>query len=155
MMRTAAAAGSIICAAMLMISCMMQNPPAPAGNTPGGEHTEITGPVWQWVQTLYNDDRNIVPADPENYTLQFMEDGTIRVKADCNQKGGTVSISPKEKRISIEITRSTMAFCPKGSLEEEFIKGLSAAVIYFIRNGDLFFDLKYDSGTMRFSKRRD
>ena len=155
MMRTAAVAGSIICAAMLMVSCMTQSPPASAGNTPGGEHMGITGPVWQWVQTLYNDDRNIVPDDPENYTLQFMEDGTVRVKADCNQKGGTVSISPKEKRISIEITRSTMAFCTKGSLEDEFVKGLSAAAIYFIKNGDLYIDLKYDSGTMRFLKQED
>jgi len=112
----------------------------------------ITGPVWQWAQTLYNDDRKVVPADPENYTVQFQEDGTISVKADCNVKGGTYSIPRGEKSISIEITQSTMAFCPEGSLEDEFVKGLSAAAIYFIQNGDLYLDLKYDSGTMRFSK---
>jgi heat shock protein HslJ len=152
MLRTTAVAGSIICAAMLMVSCMTQKPPAFAGNAPGGEHMGITGPVWQWVQTLYNDDRTVVPTDPENYTVQFQKDGTISVKADCNQKGGTVSIPPGENRISIEITHSTMAFCPKGSLEDEFVKGLSAAAIYFIKNGDLYIDLKYDSGTMQFLK---
>jgi heat shock protein HslJ len=116
------------------------------------KQVRITGPVWQWTQTLYNDDTKIVPADPENYTVQFQEDGAIGVKADCNQKGGTYSISPGEKAISIEITRSTMAACPEGSLEDEFVKGLSAAAIYFFRNGDLYIDLKYDTGTMRFSK---
>ena len=115
----------------------------------------ITGPVWQWTQTLYNDDRTVVPADPENYTVQFQEDGTMTVKADCNVKGGTVSITRGEKSISIEITQSTMAACPEGSLEDEFVKGLSAAAIYFIQNGDLYIDLKYDSGTMRFLKRED
>ena len=45
-----------------------------------------------------------------------------------------------------------MAACPEGSLEEEFVRGLSAATIYFIQEGDLYLDLKYDSGTMRFSK---
>ena len=112
----------------------------------------IAGPVWQWTQTLYNDDRKVVPENPENYTVQFQEDGTISVKADGNVKGGTVSISPGEKTISIEITESTMAFCPEGSLEDEFFKGLSAAAIYFIRNGELYIDLKYDSGTKKFSK---
>jgi len=115
----------------------------------------ITGPVWQWTQTLYNDDRRVVPEHPEHYTVWFQEDGTVSVKADCNVKGGTVSISPGEKTLSIEITQSTMAFCGEGSLEEDFVKGLSAAAIYFIRNNDLYIDLKYDSGTMRFSKQQE
>jgi heat shock protein HslJ len=114
----------------------------------------VAGPVWQWMQILYSDDRKVVPAKPENYTVQFREDGTLSVKADCNQKGGTYSLSTQERRISIEITHSTMAACPDGSLEDEFVRGLSAAAIYFIKDGDLYIDLKYDSGTMRFSKQQ-
>lgn len=114
----------------------------------------LSGPVWQWVQTLYNDDRKVVPENPVNYSVQFKEDGTLNVKADCNQKGGNYSVSPEKKTLSIEITHSTMAFCPEGSLEDEFVKGLSAAAIYFIKDGDLYIDLKYDSGTMRFSKQQ-
>ncbi len=110
---------------------------------------EITGAVWQWKQTLYNDDRKVVPADPKNYTVQFQEDGTLSVKADCNQKGGTYSV--EEKRLSIEITQSTMAACPEDSLEDEFVRGLTAAAIYFIKDNDLYIDLIYDTGTMRFS----
>ncbi|UCD36298.1 MAG: META domain-containing protein [Nitrospiraceae bacterium] len=111
---------------------------------------EITGTVWQWVQTLYNNDTKAVPVDPRNYTVQFLEDSTLTVKADCNQKGGTYSI--KDKSLSIEITHSSMAACPEGSLEDEFVRGLSGAAIYFLGNGDLYIDLKYDTGTMRFSK---
>jgi len=113
---------------------------------------KITGTVWHWVQTLYNDDRKAVPADPKNYTVEFREDGTVNAKADCNMKGGTYTYSPEEKRLSMEITHSTMAACPEGSLEDEFVRGLSGAAIYFIRDGDLYIDLKYDSGTMQFSK---
>jgi heat shock protein HslJ len=116
------------------------------------DNSEITGTVWQWVQTRYNDDRKVVPADPKNYTVQFREDGTLNVKADCNQKGGTYSASAEEKRLSIEITHSTMAACPEGSLEDEFVRALSAAAIYFIKDGDLYIDQKYDTGTIRFSK---
>jgi len=112
--------------------------------------SEITGTVWQWVQTQYNDDRKAAPADLENYTVQFKEDGALNVKADCNQKGGSYAV--EEKSIAIEITHSTMAACPEGSLEDEFVRGLTAAAIYFIKDGDLFIDLKYDTGTMKFSK---
>ena len=114
----------------------------------------VTGTVWQWVQTLYNDDRKAAPADPRNYTVQFRKNGTLNVKADCNQKGGAYTYSQEEKRLAIEITHSTMAACPEGSLEDEFVRGLSAAAIYFIKDGDLYIDLKYDSGTMRFSKQK-
>ena len=68
-------------------------------------------------------------------------------------KGGTYSA--EQKRLSIEITHSTKAACPQGSLEDEFVGGLSAAAIYFIKEGDLFIDLKYDTGTMRFSKQKE
>jgi len=112
----------------------------------------ITGPVWQWAQTLYNDDRKVVPTDPENYTVQFLRDGTISIKAGCNKKSGTVLISRDEKSISIDIAQSNMAACPEGSLENDFVKGLSAAALYFTRNGNLYIDLKYDSGTMEFTK---
>jgi len=127
---------------------------SPAGKVTNKE-TPITGTVWHWVHTLYNDDRKTVPADPQNYTVQFLEDGTLNVKADCNRKGGTWSASPGEKRLSIEITHSTMAACPEGSLEDEFVRGLSGAAIYFMNEGDLYIDMKYDSGTMRLSGKKD
>ena len=114
----------------------------------------VVGPVWQWVQTLYNDDRKVVPENSANYTVQFKEDGKLSVNADCNQKGGVYSVSPGERTISLEITHSTMALCQEGSLEDEFVKGFSAAVIYFFKDGDLYIDLKFDSGTMRFSKQQ-
>jgi heat shock protein HslJ len=114
---------------------------------------EITGTIWQWEKTFYNDDRKTGPADPENYTVQFREDGTLSVKADCNQKGGTYTFLPEKKRLSIEITHSSIAACPEGSLEDEFVRGLSGSALYFIKDGDLYIDLKYDSGTMRFSRK--
>jgi heat shock protein HslJ len=117
--------------------------------------SQITRTVWQWRQTLYNDDRKVVPPDPENYTVQFQDAGTLNVKADCNQKGGTYTYSPQERRLSVEITHSTMASCPEGSLEDEFVRGLSAAAIYFIKEGDLYIDLMYDTGTMRFSEQKE
>jgi heat shock protein HslJ len=105
------------------------------------------------VRTLYNDDRKSVPAKPVNYTIWFLEDGKVTVKADCNVKGGVYST--EGKRLTIEITHSTMAACEEGSLEEQFVRDLTGAAIFFLQDGDLYIDLNYDTGTMKFSKQRE
>lgn len=112
----------------------------------------LTGKVWQWTHTRYNNDQRTVPARPEHYTLQFSEDGQINVKADCNLKGGTYALD--DKKLTLTLRMSTMAACEPGSLEDEFVRNLTAATIYFFMNGDLFLDLKADTGTMRFSARQ-
>jgi heat shock protein HslJ len=117
-----------------------------------GKASDLTGAVWLWVETVYSDDLRVAPAESGKYTVEFREDETLNVKADCNRKGGSYSSSPKDQRLSIAITHSTMAACPEGSLESEFERELNAATSYFIKDGELYLDLKYDSGTMRFSK---
>lgn len=133
---------------------LLQLPGSTWAAGPGGPGSgmvrEITGTSWRWVQTLYSDDRKAAPADLEKYTVQFREDGTLQVKADCNRKGGTYSSDGK--LLSIEITHSTTAACPEGSLEDEFVRALSAAAIHFLKDGDLYIDLKYDTGTMMLSR---
>ena len=117
------------------------------------KHPVLIGPVWQWHQTLYTDDRKVVPASPADYTVQFQQDGTISAQADCNKKGGTYSIASPGKAISIAITQSTMAACPAASLEDVFVRGLVAGQWYVIRNDNLYIDLKDAAGTMRFTKK--
>lgn len=103
---------------------------------------------WQWEQTIYGDDQKAVPADPARYTLTFNPDGTLAIRADCNRAGGTYTV--EGQHIEITVTHSTMAACPPDSRERHFLKDLSAAAIFFFKEGRLCLDLKYDSGTMRF-----
>jgi heat shock protein HslJ len=112
--------------------------------------TGLVGPVWQWVQTLYNNDTQAMPSRPESYTVQFGADGTVDVRADCNRKGGRYS--GQDRQIAIEITHSTMAACPDDSLEGPFVRDLTAGAVWFLKDGDLYIDLKYDTGTMRLKK---
>jgi len=118
-----------------------------AGGPPDPE--DITGVEWQWQQSLYSNDQKAVPTDRTHYTITFKPDGTLNVRADCNRAGGTYTA--KDQSISIQVTHSTMAMCPPDSLDAKFLKDLAAATIYFFREGDLYLDLKYDSGTMKFS----
>jgi len=114
------------------------------------EGLEIVGVVWKWVQTLESNDTKRIPDDPSKYTLEFLPDGKVSIEADCNQGSGTYTINGQQ--ISIEILITTLAACPPGSLEQEYIADLNAAVIYFTQDGDLYLDMKFDTGTMKFVK---
>ena len=117
-----------------------------AGGPPAAE--TITGIEWQWIQSIYNNDDKAVPTDPARYTILFQPDDTLSVRADCNRAGGIYKV--ENSTVSIQVTHSTMAMCPSDSLDSRFLKDLDAAAIYFFKDGRLYLDLKYDSGTMHF-----
>jgi heat shock protein HslJ len=108
----------------------------------------LIGTVWKWQQSLYNNDTRAVPPNPENYTLKLLPDGKVNIRADCNLGGGVYRLD--ESKISIEITHTTRAACPPESLEQNYIRDLNAAAIYFMKGDILYIDLKHDRGTMTF-----
>lgn len=108
----------------------------------------LVGYAWMWLEFLENNDTRTMPDDPENFTIQFHPDGQVNLRADCNQAIGTYVLDGN--RIDIEILITTLAACPPDSLEDEYIRLLNDAVIYF-REGDfLYLDIKFDTGTMKF-----
>lgn len=114
------------------------------------EAAAAVGVDWQWRGTRYNNDTAARPADPMRYRLRLEPDGSLRVQADCNGAGGTYRLA--QSQIALVISHSTMAACPPGSLERVFLRDLAAAGVYFVREGRLFLDLKYDTGTMEFGR---
>ena len=122
-----------------------------AGRAGGMPDTEdITGEIWKWHQSLYNNDQQSVPPDPSHYTITFNTDGTLNIRADCNRGGGI--FSTEGKRITIEVTHTTRAMCPPESLEQTFIEDLNAAQVFFFIDGNLYMDLKYHKGTMKLGR---
>lgn len=109
-----------------------------------------TGIVWKWNRTIYNNDTEIFASDAGSYTLKLLPDLRVSIRADCNVAGGTYKLNGNS--ISIEIKHSTMAACPEGSFEKPYIRDLNSAAIFFIKEGNLYLDLKYDTGTMHFSR---
>ena len=133
---------------LLAVLLVAVNSDSRAGGMPDPEN--ITGEVWKWHQTLYNNDQKSVPPDPSHYTVTFNPDGTINIRADCNRGGGT--FSTEGKRISVEVTHTTRAMCPPESLEQAFIEDLNASNIFFFSDGNLYIDLKYHKGTMKLGR---
>jgi len=120
----------------------------PADETDSGPAgADITGTVWMWTETTAPTGVTSV-GDPEKYTIELLPDDQFRVRADCNRGNGSYTLA--DGTISFEFGPMTLAECEQGSLSDQFIKELSAAVIYFLQGEELFIDLKSDSGTMRF-----
>ena len=118
---------------------------ADSGSEPGAD---ISGKVWKW-ERLTTPVEAITVADPDQYLVEFQPDGNVAVVSDCNSGSGTYTLD--QGSISIEIMVMTEAECAPGSLSDEFIKNLNGAAIYFMEGQNLFIDLKFDSGTMRFA----
>jgi heat shock protein HslJ len=114
----------------------------------GAVGADITGIVWMWKGTTTPTGVTGVD-DPSKYTIELLPDGQFRVSADCNSGSGSYTLG--DGHVSFEFGPMTLAECEAGSLGDQFIKELSAAAIFFLEGEELFIDLKFDSGTMRFA----
>jgi heat shock protein HslJ len=111
----------------------------------------IVGPVWRWVRTRYAEGAaHHRAAGAAGYTLHLRPDGTVRVRGDCNVSGGSFTV--KEATLVMKFTHSTMAACPDGSFEDEFIRDLKRTGRFLLKNDGLYLELEFDSGAMEFQK---
>lgn len=119
---------------------------APLITTPAA----LPGTVWNWVRTQYSNGAIVAPPDPSLYVLIFGEDGTVNVRDDCNVVNG-VFTAGADQTLTLDLQTSTMAACAPDSLHYQFILDLSAAASYRFQDGQLFVDLKFDTGVMEFA----
>src|ERR671916_1445971 len=66
--------------------------------------------------------------EPGLYTVHFLPDETVNIRADCNWVAGFWSGA--NGALDVTVTMTTVAECPSGSLEEPFVQGLDAATSY-------------------------
>ncbi len=112
------------------------------------ETVDLGDTTWSWI-AFTNPNEAITVEMPENYTLTFNDDGTVNIKADCNNAVGTYTLDGSS--ITIEVGPMTMAACPPESRSDDFIQYLGFAAIYFFEEGNLLIDLMADGGTMAFA----
>ncbi|NJL45155.1 MAG: META domain-containing protein [Leptolyngbyaceae cyanobacterium SM2_3_12] len=110
----------------------------------------LVGTVWQLKQIQSNDGQLFLPNPPENYTVEFMADGSVSVQADCNRGNGQF-ITTDDNGLTIDQLATTRAACPPESISNQFLQGLSNSAIFFFQDGDLFIDQKFGSGTLQFT----
>lgn len=113
---------------------------------PGPDLVDV---VWRWVAFSDPVQGPTTIAEPDQYTVEFLADGRVNVKADCNNASGTYTV--EGSNITIEIGPVTMAECGPASRSDQFIANLNAARLYWAEGGSLYMDLFADGGTMQFN----
>jgi heat shock protein HslJ len=105
------------------VGCVPPPTPVPPTATPSNDITDI---VWQWTSvTTKPTGETTTVADPQNYTITFRKDGTLSGKADCNNFTGTYT---QTSGFDITLGASTMAACPEGSLDQQYLQLLGDIV---------------------------
>jgi uncharacterized surface protein with fasciclin (FAS1) repeats/uncharacterized lipoprotein YbaY/heat shock protein HslJ len=127
---------------------------AAEGEEAAEEAPSLTGVVWTWTEFSDPVNGTLPIENPDLYTAEFMEDGTVSVKLDCNNGSGSY-VADEAGAIDITIGAVTLALCEEDSLGDQFQQYLDAAAIYFFEDGDLLLDLPADSGTLRFAAAAD
>lgn len=114
---------------------------------PTANPANLRNTVWQW-ESVQTPVEKVTIDKPENYTLEFKEDGSLLVQADCNRGRGRYTVNGKSINLSnIALTRRG---CPPGSLDGKFTRSLAAAQVYFFDKDALYLDMQADGGTLRF-----
>ena len=136
---------SVIVLATVMVGC------ASGGMSGQSTHTmdpqAVLNKTWQWESTVTPVDKIEVP-NPERYTILLTHDGKVQARFDCNRGGGSYKIS--EGKLSFGPMMSTRMACPPDTLDAPFMKDLQRVTSFFIEKGNLYLELPFDSGTMKF-----
>lgn len=85
--------------------------------------------------------------EPGRYTVQFLPDGQISARADCNWVGGFWTTA--DGALDITITQTTLVGCPPDSLEQPFVVNLDEAVSYTLSG--FLLTVTSPQGTMSFA----
>jgi heat shock protein HslJ len=110
---------------------------------------DVVGIRWQWMGTTTPVER-IDVAEPSRYTLRLQADGGAAIEADCNGGGGSYELA--DNRIGFGPLVATRMACPPDSQDAVYLRQLGEVTSYFVEGGELYLEMPYDSGTMRFTR---
>ena len=107
----------------------------------------LTGIVWEWVEFEGGDGSRVIADDRSRYTLEFLDDGPVKVQADCNSGSGEATIDGS----SIDLTVvTTLIGCPGDSQASDFLRYLNEANTFVIKDGMLALASPADAGIALF-----
>jgi heat shock protein HslJ len=78
--------------------------------------SDIVGGAWRLESMDLDGADAFVPADPSRFTVEFNEDGTLGVTADCNQCGGSYTLT--DGNMTAGPLACTLIACPTNRGQE-------------------------------------
>jgi heat shock protein HslJ len=128
-----------------------KNPLAPS-ITSSHEATTIAAEVVPGVLKLQSlthaDATTVTISDPQQFTLEFLDNNRIAVKADCNRASGAFTLNGTT--LTIGPMAVTKAYCGSASLDSEFLSLLGGETVATVSPTSLV--LSSARGALRFSR---
>ena len=113
----------------------------------------LGGTAWQLVKFQGSDGKTLTPDDPAKYTVEFLADGSVAMRIDCNRARGAWK-SPGPGQLEFGPMAVTRVACPPAPLEDRFAKDMGYVRSYVVRNHLLFLSLMADGGIYEFEPRK-
>jgi heat shock protein HslJ len=118
--------------------------------TPEAESSASTPPVvWQLLAIETAGSPTVYSDDPSRYTVQFLEDGSLVVKADCNNGSGTYTV--EGYALTIPPFATTLVACEPPTLDAQFVAGLNDVVAFAYARDTLVLTLRDGKGALVFA----
>jgi heat shock protein HslJ len=136
---------------VLSLAACASNPAAPtmASGTTATTITMETVPGVLKLQSLTRADATTVTiSDPQMFTLEFLENNRLAVKADCNRASGSFVVNGST--LTIGPMAVTKAYCASAPLDDEFLRLLSGDTVATVSATSLV--LTSSRGALRFSR---
>ena len=102
--------------------------------------------LWQLVTLTGTDGVAVAIDDPTRYTVQFLPEGRLTAKLDCNQ--GSAGFTASEGVLEVSVMAATLALCEPGSHGDTFGRILQYATSYDI-DADGILWLRGDEGVLQ------
>lgn len=129
----------IVIIAMTTLPAAAQGTPEPGSG--------IAPVVWQLTRIVPPSATALTPTDPSLNTLQFLPDGRVNVRADCNSGQGSYQIDGSN--LTIEAVAMTLMQCGPDSIGSEFAASLDAVSSFAYEGEELVLTMA-DGGTLHF-----
>jgi heat shock protein HslJ len=112
------------------------------------ENRESLTPVGSWALTSFDltGGQTVLVPSPERYLLELDAELAAHVRADCNFCNGSYRI--EGSTLGMGLLACTLAACPPGSLDGEYLRALGSASSFVVEDGAL--SLIYPEGILRF-----
>ncbi|MBE2223206.1 MAG: META domain-containing protein [Anaerolineae bacterium] len=112
---------------------------------------EMLGKAWQW-QSLESPIMNVTVEAPEKYLIQFNEDGTVDLQADCNVLQAAYTTPANRLKIDLSPANASalLAECPDGALYELYLLALDTTTSFTLLNNNLMLFVGENGNVMRF-----
>ena len=127
--------------------------PGPAPNVATAQDTApsevLQGQVWSLVQIQSMDDTLYTPARDGQFTLQFLADGRLLVRADCNRGSGRWQLEPPSGLRLGPIAVTKMS-CGEASIDARFLGDLGYVRGFLLRDGALYLTTLADGSILQF-----